>query len=210
MLTISEANLSLFLIVATVFFFRLKVLKKYPRVNSGRSFAVYLAIVGSVGAAALYYLITVRQMTWTQIGFSWENLRPSLVWNTVILMASLWVFSKQTDKSRRIVSKNLKKTMVGYFFWGLMQQFLVLGVLFNLFCGWYGFGPAVLLTGFIFGAFHLGNWLLFGATAIAGLLFALVFGRYPNLFPPAITHAVLGSVYYYWFEGVDKWAEIFS
>ena len=98
-----------------------------------------------------------------------------------------------------------------YPIWGLVQQYLVQVLLVDnlvaLRC------PLALVMGaaaLLFGAAHLPNVELSLATALLGLVFALIWLRWRNLWPLALWHGWLGVAFYFWALGVDPLEKVLA
>jgi hypothetical protein len=94
--------------------------------------------------------------------------------------------------------------------WGFVQQFavqaLVAGNLARL-----GLPkPAVIvLSAVLFGLAHLPDWPLVALCASVGVAWTWIFLRSPHLVPLALSHALLGTLAYYWVLERDPWREMF-
>jgi len=93
-----------------------------------------------------------------------------------------------------------------YLPWALMQQtlfqFYLLGRLLALFPTSQPL-PAVILTGLCFSLVHLPDVWTSLVTAVAGVVWTLIYFRYRMLLPLAFSHAALGSAFYYGIFGHD-------
>jgi hypothetical protein len=102
-----------------------------------------------------------------------------------------------------------------YLLWALMQQtllqFYFLGRLLVLFPKTYLLVP-MLITGTCFGLVHLPDAWTTSATVVAGMVWSFLYYRYRLLLPLAISHAALGSAFYYGIFGHDlamEWKGLF-
>jgi CAAX prenyl protease-like protein len=94
--------------------------------------------------------------------------------------------------------------------WALVQQFLAQALIArNL--RLLGAPRAVIIpvAALLFGLAHVPDWPLVGLCAAAGLVWTTLYLRIPNLWPLAISHAVLGTLAYYWLLERDPWREFF-
>ena len=96
-----------------------------------------------------------------------------------------------------------------YFPWALLQQtlfqFYLLGRLRTVFPA----AVAVICTGIGYALVHLPDLAVTVATAAAGVCWTYLYDRYRVLVPLALSHALLGSAFYYWVYGRDligEWA----
>jgi hypothetical protein len=100
--------------------------------------------------------------------------------------------------------------MAAYPVWGLIQQFLVQGlVTINLARLGLPRTPAVAISALLFGSVHLPDVKLSLLCVGAGAVWAVLFLRIPNLIPLALAHAWLGALTYYWVLERDPWRELF-
>ena len=91
-----------------------------------------------------------------------------------------------------------------YPIWGLVQHYLVQVVLVDNLVALGSRMPAVLTAAaLLFGAAHMPNAELSAATALLGLVFAMLWLRWRNLWPLALWHGWLGVAFYFWVLGVD-------
>jgi len=113
----------------------------------------------------------------------------------------------------RISNWHILITICLYLPWALLQQTLfqyyLLGRLLNL------LPPrlAIIFTGFAFGLVHLPDLWITLATVAMGIVWTYWYYRYRVLTPLALSHAILGSAFYYWVYGRDlfkAWTEILS
>ena len=97
-----------------------------------------------------------------------------------------------------------------YLPWALMQQtlleFYFLGRLLAIFPKTFLFVPMI-VTGTCFGLVHLPDWWTASVTVVAGWIWSLIYYRYRMLLPLAISHAALGTAFYYGIMGHDLAAE---
>jgi Type II CAAX prenyl endopeptidase Rce1-like len=103
----------------------------------------------------------------------------------------------------RLANGHLLVALLVYFPWALVQQtlfqFYLLGRLRTLLPA----GLAVSVTGLSTALVHLPDVWVTGGTAAAGILWSSLYLRYRFLTPLALSHAVLGSTFYYWVYGHD-------
>jgi membrane protease YdiL (CAAX protease family) len=59
------------------------------------------------------------------------------------------------------------------------------------------------VNGVLFGAVHLPEWDLTLVTVVAGSVWSWYYLRDRYLAPIALSHAVLGTTYFYWVRGRD-------
>jgi hypothetical protein len=108
--------------------------------------------------------------------------------------------------SERILNWRLLAVFGGYTLWALMQQslfqFYLLGRLLVLFPKHQRVWP-VLITGLGFSLVHLPDIPTALVTAIAGIVWTALYYRFRFLLPLAISHAALGTAFYYGICGHD-------
>jgi len=105
-----------------------------------------------------------------------------------------------TMHGRPLAPRYLWLSMLLYPVWGLVQQWLVqclfvdnLRKVAELPRGW-----LVLIGAFGFGILHVDSPALWAATTALGGVYVWLFQRYRNLWPLAVLHGWLGSLFYPW------------
>ncbi len=108
--------------------------------------------------------------------------------------------------SRRLFDWRMLVVFAVYTLWALMQQtllqFYLLGRLLVLFPNRKQMWP-IAITGLCFSLVHLPDLATASVTAVAGVVWTLIYYRYRCLMPLAISHAALGTAFYYWVCGHD-------
>lgn len=94
--------------------------------------------------------------------------------------------------------------------WGLVQQWIVQVLVVDNVRALTGAPlPALAALGAVgFGAVHLAHPSLVAATAALGAVYVLLFQRWRNLWPLALAHGWLGTLFYAWVLGFDPLAEL--
>ena len=111
----------------------------------------------------------------------------------------------------RFLNYHLPLAFALYLPWALLQQFLfqfyLLGRLLTLFST----PVSVVATGMAYSLVHLPNIGVTLAAAAAGIFWTFLYRRYRVLLPLGLSHALLGSTFYYWVYGHDlfmAWKEV--
>jgi hypothetical protein len=103
----------------------------------------------------------------------------------------------------RLLNYHLPVAFALYLPWALLQQFLfqfyLLGRLITLFPA----PVAVVATGVAYSFVHLPDIGVTLAAAAAGIFWTFLYRRYQVLLPLGLSHALLGSTFYYWVYGHD-------
>jgi len=82
---------------------------------------------------------------------------------------------------------------VGYAIWALEQQFILNSFFYRRFENLMGDNiRALVATAVLFSLVHIPNPVLVPATLLAGLFFVAAFRRFRNIYPLAVSHALLG------------------
>lgn len=101
-----------------------------------------------------------------------------------------------------------------YPIWGVIQQFLVVGIVagnLNIYPGihinkW----VIILITSTLFAAVHYPYWWLVVGTFILALLYSYIYLQKKNLFALGLYHGWLGAIFFYTVVGRDPWVEVFG
>jgi membrane protease YdiL (CAAX protease family) len=81
---------------------------------------------------------------------------------------------------------------LAYSLWALVQQFLAQSFIFVRLEAVLGGRLAIACAGLLFAVAHIPNLVLMPATLVAGVIFALAFRRYRNVYTLGLAHALLG------------------
>jgi hypothetical protein len=98
-----------------------------------------------------------------------------------------------------------------YPIWGLIQQFLALGIVVGNLERIIALGrrPLLLIVGtaVLFGFIHVYDWRLAAATFVFQLAAVPIYVRFRNLWPIGIAQGWLGALFYLWVLHEDLWME---
>ena len=114
----------------------------------------------------------------------------------------------------RVFNWKLLVAICIYLPWALLQQtlfqFYLLGRLRVVFPTVPPIGAAT-VNGVAYGLLHLPDLWVTLVTAFGGIFWSYVYNHYRLLLPLALSHAILGSTFYYWLYGrdlVEAWREL--
>lgn len=106
----------------------------------------------------------------------------------------------------RILHPYLPTALLLYLPWAVLQQILFQVYLLGRVCTLCpSLHPLVLslLNGLVFGAVHTTDiWILLLAT-LGGTLWSFLYLKYRRLWPLVVSHALIGTTFYYWVYGYD-------
>ena len=116
----------------------------------------------------------------------------------------------------RILHPYLPSAVLLYVPWALIQQilfqFYLLGRVCTLCPSLHPLAQS-LLNGLVFGVVHTTDiWILLLA-ALGGTLWSFLYLRYRRLWPLVVSHALIGTTFYYWVYGYDlasRWRVLFG
>ena len=120
-----------------------------------------------------------------------------------------FINSKQshiTSPKARILHPYIPTAILLYLPWALLQQtlfqFYLLGRMCTLCPSLHPLAQS-LLNGLIFGAVHITDIGVVLLAVLGGTLWSFLYLRYRRLWPLAVSHAVIGTTFYYWVYGYD-------
>jgi hypothetical protein len=174
---------------------------------------IILTILGWLG----YVIYRYRQQPeilkyW---GLGTDNFRKSFLQllPLVLVCMALFVgigFYFQTE----VLDWSLLLMLLLYPIWGILQQFLVLGIYSrNLADGWGGqrSEPLVIgLTAVLFAIIHYPSPMLIGATFLLAIVYTWLFLRGSSILALGIYHGWLGGIFFYTVLGRNPWLEAFG
>ncbi len=160
--------------------------------------ALSFLFAGLALGAYLLYLAVRLPHSWHDLGFRRDNLIAGLLpvgGCTAVVGAGLVAFA--VVQGRAVWQPAVLVLLALYPFWALAQQFAFQG----LFHGGVKVlvqSPylQVLLTAAAFASVHVGNATLFALTFVAGIMWSLLYRRWPNLWLLAGSHTILAALAY--------------
>jgi membrane protease YdiL (CAAX protease family) len=117
-----------------------------------------------------------------------------------------WTADTASAVSAHLLKPTLPVALTLFIPWALLQQtlfqFYLLGRMRAL---WPAAPPFVLAAanGVVYGAVHLPAWDVVAVTMIGGTVWSWYYMRDRQLLPIALSHAVLGTTYFYWVRDQD-------
>lgn len=148
-------------------------------------------------------------------GFRRDGLRESLRWLVPFAVISLIGFiAYGTWREVIIIHWHIIPILLLYPCWGILQQFLIIGLIARNLSDYDGRKlPTfliVLIASTIFSIVHYPVLLLVIGTFVLALLYCLVYLRYRNLWVLGVLHGWLGGLFYFFVLGRDPWVEFLA
>jgi membrane protease YdiL (CAAX protease family) len=115
------------------------------------------------------------------------------------------------DNPPPILGVNFLIALALYLPWALLQQTLFQFYLLGRLRALFPYASPMLLSvfnGIAYGMVHAPNWDVVLVTILGGIFWSYSYHRDRYVLPIAISHAVLGSTYYYWLTGRDLIGEM--
>lgn len=126
---------------------------------------------------------------------------------TVVLFAALgaarvwWAAEPVSRVAAHLLEPTLPAALALFIPWALLQQTLFQFYLLGRVRALWPAAPSLVLAavnGIVYGAVHLPAWDVAGVTTIGGTVWSWYYLRDRQLLPIALSHAVLGTTYFYW------------
>jgi len=173
--------------------------------------SAYFIPVAAAGWGGYVYLRTREDPDFLRrAGFTSENIGPAFRDGTLVAVGSLALMAGigAAQGSLRL-HPDMVPALLLYPSWGLLQQFLVQGLVAGNLAdaqGWAG-SPYFIIptTAAVFGSVHLPNWKLTAGTFALGLAYTPLYLEHGNLWPLGLYHGWLGTFYYFWVLDRNPW-----
>jgi len=111
----------------------------------------------------------------------------------------------------RLFTLHFFATMLLYFPWALLQQYIFQFYLFGRLLHLVPLYVAIAVTAAVFASVHFPRWPVMAVTLVAGCVWTSIYYRHRVLLPLAASHAILGTALHYWVFGHDllaDWASV--
>ncbi len=113
-----------------------------------------------------------------------------------------------------ITSWHLLPVLLLYPTWGIIQQFLVVGLVAGNLSDFnskpFGHTGIVFVTAVLFSAVHFPALLLVAGTFVLAIVYTVVYLQSRNLWVLGLYHGWLGGFFYFFVLGRDPWEEVFA
>jgi uncharacterized protein len=142
-----------------------------------------------------------RKYNFKELGFRTDTLKDSLIWNaclSLIFMTGMYI-AYMANLIRKPTVPDWKFFYVFYiFFCGPSQEFLFRSVVFAEMNRARNIGPIlqVLISALIYCFMHIfyNDLITLGVTLLMGILWGIIYYKYPNFWGVTFSHAILGVV----------------
>lgn len=174
-------------------------------------------VVFTIGATVFWLIFVAWRIhrdrgalvTW---GFRLDNLREAARVPAVLFVVATLAFAAYAlAKHQFQFPAHTLLLFLLYPLWGVIQQFLVLGILVGNLerVGAIGGRPIALVVigAVVFGAIHLPDPVLTAGTTILALVYVPLFLKHRNVLPLGIVHGWIAALFYLWVLGRDVWME---
>jgi membrane protease YdiL (CAAX protease family) len=176
----------------------------------------YLGLKALFIATAAVFWVTYVVVRWRrdpavlkEWGFTNQNLLPATAASLAVLaIVSCAMFYLQLLRGPLWLPRNFWVTLALYPLWGIVQQFLLNGIIARNLSRRLPPAATVLGTAVLFAIAHAPDGPLMGLTFVAACIWVPVYLRWRNLWPLGVCHGLLGAVAYYVLMGRDVWLEL--
>jgi membrane protease YdiL (CAAX protease family) len=148
-------------------------------------------------------------------GFRTDSFRRSFLQLLPLATAAVLLFAGVGYATGKwVLSWHLLPVLLLYPVWGVIQQFLVVGLVAGNLHDYAGRRlPPVAVTGstaVLFSAVHWRARLLVAGTFVLAVVYVVVYLRRRNLWALGLYHGWLGGFFYFLVLGRDPWQEVFA
>jgi CAAX prenyl protease-like protein len=176
----------------------------------------YLGLKALFIATAAVFWVTYVLVRWrrepqilAEWGFRTENLLPATAASVAVFaVVAGAMFYVQLLRGPLWLPRNFWVTLALYPFWGIVQQFLLNGIIARSLSRRLPPAATVSAAAVLFALAHAPDGALMGLTFIAACIWVPIYLRWRNLWPLGVCHGLLGAVAYYVLMGRDVWLEL--
>lgn len=174
---------------------------------------IIITIVGWLGYVIYRYRQNPEIIRYWGLGT--ENFSKSFLQLLPVALACMAIFvGAGYYFGTEVLDWSLVLILLLYPIWGVLQQFLVLGIYSrNLADGWGGQrseATIIGLTAVLFAIIHYPSPMLIGATFLLAIVYTWLFLRGSSILALGIYHGWLGGVFFYTVLGRNPWLEAFG
>lgn len=173
---------------------------------------VYIPLAVLSWGGYIYYRARTDRRFLSKVGFSSKNLGKGFRDATFAALGATALLAGLAERNQSLIlHRDLIPLLLLYPAWGLVQQFLVQGLVSRNLTkaeGWFS-SPYVVtpISAALFGSVHLPNWKLTAGTFALGLAFTPIYLKHGNLWPLGLYHGWLGALFYFWVLERNPWKE---
>jgi len=163
----------------------------------------------------IFYQFKMNKQILSYWGLSSTNFRKTFLelLPVAIVAVILFVFAGNYFGTN-ILSWNILPILLVYPIWGIIQQFVIVGLLAgnlkdldNISVPTFAI---VLITALIFAIVHYPHYILIAGTFVLALVYTTLFLKKRNLVAMGIYHGWLGAFFFYTILERDPWQEVFG
>lgn len=174
---------------------------------------VYIPLASLGWGTYVYYRTRTDREFLSRVGFTSRDLGGGFRDSTFVAISATALMAGMAARNQSLtLHRDLIPLLLLYPAWGLVQQFLVQGLVSRNLTkaeGWLG-SPYVVtpISAALFASVHLPNWKLTAGTFALGLAFTPVYLKHGNLWPLGLYHGWLGVLFYFWVLERNPWQEV--
>jgi hypothetical protein len=176
----------------------------------------YLGLKFVFIATAAVFWVTYVLVRWRrdpavlrEWGFRKENIAPAAAASVAVLVVvGGAMFALRLHRNPLWLPRNFWVTLALYPLWGIVQQFLMNGIIARNLARRVPAAATVFLTAALFAVAHAPDGALMGLTFVAACIWVPIYLRWRNLWPLGVSHGLLGAIAYYVLLGRDVWLEL--
>ena len=158
-----------------------------------------IAIPVTLAFGLMMFSHAVRNESLRDLGFRWDEFFRALkllLIPTIIAALAFWLighrFGGTIDFLRWHGTRPLVLQLGIGFIWGLVQQYVLQGFINRRLMQAFGKGwITIVIVALIFSCLHLPNLPVVMITLLAGLIWAAIYQRAPNLYALAVSHSIM-------------------
>jgi membrane protease YdiL (CAAX protease family) len=177
--------------------------------------AIYIVLICLFWVSYIFYRYKSDPSILSRWGIQQQNFRATFLYLfpfAIVCMAGFVIYGMVAQTA--LINWHIIPILIAYPLWGLMQQFIVAGLMAGNLRAIRNPGfkkyQIILITSLLFSLVHYPDGSLMLFTFIMQWIFTTAFLRWQNIWSLGLYHGLIGTILLFFIMGRDLWEELLS